>query len=86
MQTNSENNIALDIPAYIETEKLYLRPYRSGDGPMLYAAGMRNREHFAEFESGNLLMLLKSEVQTEEMIDNLAADRAAHKCFFIGIF
>lgn len=86
MRTNSENHIALDIPAYIETEKLYLRPYRSGDGPMLYAAGMRNREHFAEFESGNLLMLLKSEVQTEEMIDNLAADRAAHKCFFIGIF
>ncbi len=53
---------------------------------MLYAAGMRNREHLAEFESGNLLMFLKSEVQTEEIIDNLAADWAAHKCFFIGIF
>ena len=86
MRTNSENNIALDIPAYIETEKLCLRPYRSGDGPMLYAAGMRNQEHFAEFESGNLLMFLKSEAQTEEIIDNLAADRAAQKCFFIGIF
>ena len=53
---------------------------------MLYAAGKRNREHFAEFESGNLLMLLKSEAQTEEIIDNLAADRAAHKFFFLGIF
>jgi RimJ/RimL family protein N-acetyltransferase len=86
MRTNSENNIASDIPAYIETEKLYLRPYRSGDGPLLYAAGMRNREHLAEFESGNLLMLLKSEAQAEEIIDNLAADWAAHKFFFIGIF
>jgi RimJ/RimL family protein N-acetyltransferase len=53
---------------------------------MLYAAGMRNRDHFAEFESGNLLMLPKSDAQTEEIIDNLAADRAAHKCFFVGIF
>jgi [ribosomal protein S5]-alanine N-acetyltransferase len=86
MRTNSESHIALDIPAYIETENLYLRPYRSGDGPMLYAAGMRNQEHLAEFESGNLLLFLKSEAQTEEIIDNLTADRAAHKCFFIGIF
>jgi RimJ/RimL family protein N-acetyltransferase len=86
MRTNSENNIALDIPEYVETETLYLRPYRSGDGPMLYAAGKRNREHLTEFESGNILMFLKNEAQTEEIIDNLAADRAAQKCFFIGIF
>ena len=86
MRTKCENHIASDIPAYIETEKLYLRPYRSGDGPMLYAAGKRNREHLAEFESGNLLMLLRSEAHTEEIIDSLAAERAAHKFFFLGIF
>jgi len=65
MRINSENHIAFDIPACIETEKLYLRPYRSGDDPMLYAAGMRNREHLAEFESGNLLMFLTNETQTD---------------------
>jgi RimJ/RimL family protein N-acetyltransferase len=86
MRTNSENHIAFDIPECIETERLYLRPYRLGDGPMLYAAGMRNQEHLAEFESDNLLLFLKSEAQTEEIIDSLAADRAAHKCFLIGIF
>jgi RimJ/RimL family protein N-acetyltransferase len=32
------------------------------------------------------LLFLKSEAQTEEIIDSLAADRAAHKCFLIGIF
>jgi RimJ/RimL family protein N-acetyltransferase len=53
---------------------------------MLYAAGKQNREHLAEFESGNLLLLLKSEAQTEEIIDNLAADRGAHNFFFLGIF
>jgi RimJ/RimL family protein N-acetyltransferase len=76
----------MDIPEHIETKRLYLRPYQPGDGPMLYAAGMRNRRHFAEFESGNVLMLLKNEVQAEEIIGNLVADWAAHKCFFIGIF
>lgn len=76
----------MDIPEYMETERLYLRPYQSGDGPMLYAAGMRNRAHFAEFEYGNILMLLKNEVHAEEIIENLVADWAAHKCLFIGIF
>jgi len=64
----------MEIPSYIETERLYLRPYRPGDGSILYAAGLRNREHLAEFESGNLLMLLKNENQTEEIIGGLIAD------------
>jgi RimJ/RimL family protein N-acetyltransferase len=76
----------MDIPEHIETERLYLRPYQSGDGPMLYAAGVRNRAHLAEFESGNILMHLKNEVQAEEIIENLIADWAGNKCFFIGIF
>jgi hypothetical protein len=26
----------LDIPERVETERLYLRPYRAGDGPMYH--------------------------------------------------
>ena len=57
-----------------------------GDGPMYYAASIRNRDHLAEFESGNLLMHLKSKEHAEAIVRELAADWMARKCFFIGIF
>lgn len=74
------------LRTYIETERLYLRAYKAGDGPMYYAAGMRNREHLAEFESDNVLMQLKSKDHAEMVVRELAADWMAHHCFFIGIF
>ena len=80
------NKFLVDIPERIETERLYLRAYKAGDGPMYYAAGMRNREHLAEFESGNILMHLKDEEYAEAVVRELAADWMARNCFFIGIF
>jgi RimJ/RimL family protein N-acetyltransferase len=80
------NKFLLDIPERIETERLYLRAYKAGDGPMYYAAGIRNREHLAEFESGNILMHLKNEEHAEAVVRELAADWMARNCFFIGIF
>ena len=74
------------LTTYIETERLYLRAYKAGDGPMYYAAGMRNRDHLAEFESDNVLMHLKSEAHAETVVRGLAADWMAGDCFFIGIF
>lgn len=74
------------LTTYIETERLYLRAYKAGDGPMYYAAGMRNRDHLAEFESDNVLMHLKSEEHAEKVVRGLAADWKAGDCFFIGIF
>lgn len=76
----------LDIPERIETERLWLRPYKAGDGPMYYAASMRNRDHLAEFESGNVLMHLENEEHAEAVVRQLAADWKARKCFFIGMF
>jgi len=74
------------LRTYAETERLYLRAYKAGDGPMYYAAGIRNRDHLAEFESDNVLMHLKSEEHAETVIRGLAADWMAGNCFFIGIF
>jgi len=76
----------LEIPDRIETGQLYMRPYRAGDGPLYYAAAKRNREHLAEFESGNVLMELKDEEHAEAIVRELAADWIARTCFFIGIF
>lgn len=80
------NKFLLEIPERIETDQLYLRAYRAGDGPMYYAASLRNRDHLAEFESGNVLMDLKTEEHAEAIVRELAADWMARICFFIGIF
>jgi RimJ/RimL family protein N-acetyltransferase len=80
------NKFLIDIPERMETERLYLRSYRAGDGPIVYAASVRNRNHLAKFESGNVLMAPKNEVQAEAVARKLAADWAARNCFFIGIF
>ena len=80
------NKFLLDIPERIETDRLYLRTYKAGDGPMYYAAGKRNRDHLFEFESDNVLMHLKDEEHAEAIVRELAADWMARNCFFIGIF
>ncbi len=80
------NKFLLDIPDKIETARLYLRAYKAGDGPLYYAASLRNREHLAEFESGNVLMSLENEEQAEAIVRELAADWIARNCFFMGIF
>ena len=41
------NKMLLDIPTRFETERLIVRCYEAGDGPMYYAVGARNREHFS---------------------------------------
>lgn len=80
------NKFLLDFPERLETERLYLRSYKAGDGHMYYAASIRNRNHLAEFESGNILMNLKTKEHAEAIVRELAADWIARKHFFIGIF
>lgn len=76
----------LDIPERVETDQLYLRAYRAGDGPMYYAAGLRNRDHLAEFESGNVLMDLKNEEHAEAIVRELGAAWMGRNYFFMGVF
>ena len=80
------HKLLLDIPARIETERLYMRPYQPGDGSMLYAVAGRNREHLAPYESDNLLNLLKSEEHAEIVVRQLAVDWIAREQFFLGVF
>jgi RimJ/RimL family protein N-acetyltransferase len=63
-----------------------LRPYTAGDGATVYAAGERNRDHLAEFESGNVLLHLEDETHAEAVVRELAADWAARTHFFLGLF
>ena len=80
------HKMLLDTPTRIETERLYLRPYQAGDGPMYYAASLRNREHLARYESGNVLCHLKDEQDAENAVRGLSAAWVARNSFFIGVF
>ena len=78
--------LLLEIPNRIETERLYLRPYQAGDGPMIFAVGKRNREHLAQYEADNILNHIKDEQHAEIVVRELALDWMARKHFFMGIF
>ena len=78
--------VSLDIPTRLETERLYLRPYRTGDGPMYFAVGQKNRDHLARYETDNFLRTLNSEAEAESIVQELAADWEARKRFFMGAF
>jgi [ribosomal protein S5]-alanine N-acetyltransferase len=72
--------------AYIETERLFLRPYRSGDGALYYQISQRNKRHLAQYESRNILMLIASEEEGERAIQRLIASWEAGDAFFLGAF
>jgi RimJ/RimL family protein N-acetyltransferase len=80
------HKLLLELPTRIETERLYMRPYQAGDGAMLHAVGLRNREHLARYESGNLLNHLEDENHAEIVARQLAVDWLARKHFFLGVF
>jgi RimJ/RimL family protein N-acetyltransferase len=79
-------NSRCEIPEKMETERLLLRAYRAGDGPMVFAASLRNRDHLSTFESENVLMILKDEKHAEEVVRELWDKWTACECFFIALF
>ena len=72
-----------ELPDRIETERLYLRPFRLGDGPWYFDVGQRNHDHLMQFESGNVIMGIKSVEDAEAVVRDLAADWEARKYFFM---
>jgi ribosomal-protein-serine acetyltransferase len=78
------NKMLLDLPAMFESERLILRPYQAGDGAMYFAAGQKNRQHLQRYEADNAILSAKTEQEAEALVQELAADWAARKCFFLG--
>jgi ribosomal-protein-alanine N-acetyltransferase len=76
----------LDIPTYFETDRLVIRCYEAGDGPMYYATGVRNRGHLQRYESGNTILTAKTEQEAEILVRRLHADWMARNHFFMGAF
>jgi RimJ/RimL family protein N-acetyltransferase len=80
------NKMLLDIPTRFETERLIVRCYEAGDGPLVYATGVRNRDHLQRYESGNVILTAKTEEEAEILVRGLHADWVARNFFFMGAF
>lgn len=80
------HKLLLDIPAHLETGRLYLRSYQAGDGQCLYAVSQANRAHLTRYESKNVLMSIKTPEEAEVVARDLANAWAARDCFFLGAF
>ncbi|MDH4223265.1 MAG: GNAT family N-acetyltransferase [candidate division Zixibacteria bacterium] len=80
------HKLLLDIPGCIETERLYIRCYKPGDGKWYFAMSQKNRKHLAQFESENVVMGVNSEEEAEILVRDLAAEWTARNCFFMGAF
>lgn len=74
------------LPKRMETERLIMRSYKTGDGPLFFKAGTRNRSHLREFESANILLHLRDEEHSENIVQDLAQKWAEGKFFLIGLF
>ncbi|MBN2146845.1 MAG: GNAT family N-acetyltransferase [Anaerolineales bacterium] len=75
-----------NLPEYLETERLILRPYHAGDGAMYYASSLRNRRHLARYEARNALCSLKDEAHAERVVCEMAAAWEHREYFFLGMF
>jgi len=74
------------LSTYLETDRLFLRPYQLGDGSLYYQVSRRNRSHLTQYESGNLLMQIESEEDAERVIQRLIAHWDSGQAFFLGVF
>jgi RimJ/RimL family protein N-acetyltransferase len=80
------NPLPAPCSIHLETARLFLRPYQSGDGLLYYQVSQKNRSHLAQFESGNILMYIDSEEGAERAIQRLIDCWQAGEAFFLGAF
>jgi len=80
------HKMLLEIPARIESGRIYLRRYEAGDGQWYYAMSQKNRTHLAQYEADNVVMSIESEQHAEVVVRELAAEWMARSCFFMGAF
>src|SRR5512140_3070720 len=69
-----------------ETERLVLRSYRTGDGPMYYRVSPNNRSHLLQFELDTAIMSIHSEQEVEAVIRDLVYCWTKRKALFMGAF
>jgi RimJ/RimL family protein N-acetyltransferase len=73
-------------PDRLETTRLYLRSYQTGDGPVFFAAGRANRAHLARFEARNVILIPGSVEEAEQVITGMRREWETGAAYFWGVF
>ena len=72
------------LPDQIETERLIVRRYRSGDGRAYAEMCLANRDHLLPFEAGNPALSVNSEEAAESLVREFATAWDARRFFLWG--
>jgi RimJ/RimL family protein N-acetyltransferase len=78
------NKMLLDLPDFLETERLILRPYRAGDGPAYFDVCLRNKNHLVPFEIGNPALNIQTIEDAEILVREFGAGWVSRNVFFLG--
>jgi RimJ/RimL family protein N-acetyltransferase len=76
--------LLLSLPEQLETERLTLRPYRSGDGGAYLDVCLRNKAHLLPYEAGNPALGVHSIEDAESLVRQFAIDWMSRQSFFLG--
>ncbi len=74
------------LPERLDTDRLFLRPYRAEDAPWYFAMAQRNREHLARHESGNSIFSIHCEADAARVLRDFAAQWQERRAFVLGVF
>lgn len=74
------------LPKRLDTDRLFLRPYRADDAPWYFAMAQRNRDHLARHESGNSIFSIHCETDAARVLRDFAAQWQARTAFVLGVF
>lgn len=78
------NKMLLDLPAQLETARLILRPFQTGDGIAYCRLSQNNKSHLLPFEKGNSALSVNTVEDGESLVRTFAAEWAMRNIFFMG--
>ena len=74
------------LPERLDTERLFLRPYRGNDAPWYYEMAQRNRTHLARHESANDIFNIHCESDAAAVVGAFAQNWHVRSAFPLGVF
>ncbi len=75
-----------EFPIQFESERLYLRCYRPGDGKWYYAMSVKNHDHLMQYEAENSAFNIANEEAAEKLIRDFASEWIKGSYFLMGAF
>lgn len=78
------HKLLVELPMYLETERLLLRPYRAGDGGAYLEMCLHNKEHLLPYEAGNPALEVQNLEDAEVLVRQFSVEWIARNAFFLG--